>query len=46
MPPASGRRTVVEVDGDHGLKTDPETVGAAVRDWLGQVVGAAVRSPR
>jgi len=38
IPPASGRRTVVEVPGDHGLKTDLEAVGAAVRDWLASVV--------
>ena len=34
MPPESARRTVVQVPGDHSLRTDPEAVAAAVRDWL------------
>jgi uncharacterized protein len=34
MPPASARRTVAQVPGDHSLRTDPEAVTAAVRDWL------------
>jgi predicted alpha/beta-hydrolase family hydrolase len=34
MPPAGKRRTVIEVPGDHSLRTDPAAVGAAVRDWL------------
>jgi predicted alpha/beta-hydrolase family hydrolase len=34
IPPAGPRRTVVLVPGDHGLKTDVDAVGAAVRDWL------------
>jgi predicted alpha/beta-hydrolase family hydrolase len=34
MPPAAPGRTVVTVDADHGLKTDVEAVGAAVRAWL------------
>ena len=38
IPPASARRTVVQVQGDHGLKTDLEAVGGAVRDWLAGVV--------
>ena len=38
IPPASARRTVVQVQGDHGLKTDLEAVGDAVRDWLAGVV--------
>ena len=41
MPPATRRRTVVQVPGDHSLRTDPEAVGAAVRDWLPRVVGQA-----
>jgi uncharacterized protein len=40
MPPASSRRTVVPVPGDHGLKTDLEAVAAAVRAWLPGVVSA------
>jgi predicted alpha/beta-hydrolase family hydrolase len=39
MPPEAELRTVVQVPGDHGLKTDPEAVSAAVRTWLGRVVG-------
>jgi uncharacterized protein len=39
MPPAGPTRTVVQVAADHGLKTDLETVAAAVRDWLPRVVG-------
>jgi predicted alpha/beta-hydrolase family hydrolase len=35
MPPAKrGRRTVVEVTGDHGLKADLPAVRAAVAAWL------------
>ena len=34
IPPSSKRRTVVTVSGDHGLKSDLPAVGAAVRDWL------------
>jgi hypothetical protein len=38
MPPAGPHRTVVEVPGNHSLRTDPDAVAAAVRDWLPQVV--------
>jgi uncharacterized protein len=41
MPPASARRTVMQVPGDHGLKADPEAVAEAVRNWLPGVVGRA-----
>ncbi|MGH3042575.1 MAG: hypothetical protein ACRDNG_12705 [Gaiellaceae bacterium] len=34
MPPAAANRTVVEVPGNHSLRTDLEAVGAAVRAWL------------
>jgi uncharacterized protein len=34
MPSAARRRTVVEVDGDHSLRTDLLGVTAAVRAWL------------
>ncbi len=34
IPPPGARRTVVEVPGDHGLKTDLEAVARAVRAWL------------
>jgi predicted alpha/beta-hydrolase family hydrolase len=38
MPPAGPLRTVVEVPGNHSLRTDPDAVAAAVRDWLPHVV--------
>jgi uncharacterized protein len=38
MPPAGERRTVVQVPGDHSLRTDLDAVGAAVRAWLPGVV--------
>lgn len=34
VPPEGPNRTVVLLDGDHGLKKDPEGLGQAVRDWL------------
>jgi len=34
VPPASRIRTVVQVPGDHSLRTDMDAVAAAVRDWL------------
>jgi uncharacterized protein len=42
IPPAGRRRTVVQVPGDHSLRTDVDAVAAAVRDWLPGVVGAQV----
>ena len=42
MPPAARRRTVVQVPGDHSLRTDPDAVAAAVRAWLPGVVSAQV----
>jgi predicted alpha/beta-hydrolase family hydrolase len=41
MPPAGAHRTVVQVPGDHSLRTDLEAVAAAVRSWLPAVVEAA-----
>jgi uncharacterized protein len=38
MPPASPRRTVVQVQGDHSLRTDLTAVAAAVRGWLPAVL--------
>jgi uncharacterized protein len=38
IPPAGVLRTVVQVPGDHGLKTDLEAVAAAVRAWLPSIV--------
>ena len=46
IPPATARRTVVQVPGDHGLKTDLEAVAAAVRDWLPGVVATRVETAR
>lgn len=34
IPPAAAHRTVVEVRGDHSLRTDLDAVGEAVRLWL------------
>ncbi len=38
IPPATAGRTVVEVPGDHSLRTDTAAVAAAVRDWLPTVL--------
>jgi uncharacterized protein len=38
IPPAGAQRTVVEVPGDHSLRTDLEAVAAAARTWLSQVL--------
>jgi predicted alpha/beta-hydrolase family hydrolase len=38
IPPATARRTVVQVPGDHSLRTDLEAVAAAAQDWLRRVV--------
>ena len=46
IPPATSRRTVVQVPGDHSLRTDLEAVADAVRDWLPRVVGQAAPSQR
>ncbi len=45
IPPASASRTVVEVPGDHSLRTDLEAVAAAVQAWLPRVVGEAAGMP-
>ena len=43
MPPAAANRMVVEVAGDHSLRTDLAAVGAAVTSWLTELdVPAAV----
>ncbi len=41
IPPATARRTVVQVPGDHSLRTDVQAVAAAVRAWLPGVVAQA-----
>jgi uncharacterized protein len=38
IPPATKRRAVVQVAGDHSLRTDLGAVGEAARDWLLRVV--------
>ena len=38
IPPAGAHRTVVEVPGDHSLRTDLDAVAAAVQSWLALVV--------
>jgi predicted alpha/beta-hydrolase family hydrolase len=38
MPPAAPDRTVVQVQGDHSLRSDRGAVAAAVRHWLAGVV--------
>jgi hypothetical protein len=42
MPSAGARRTVVQVPGNHSLRTDLEAVTAAVRDWLPRVAPTAL----
>jgi uncharacterized protein len=41
MPPAAEHRTVVQVPGDHSLKTDLRAVATAVRSWLPSVLAQA-----
>jgi hypothetical protein len=38
MPPPGPRRAIVQVAGDHSLRTDLEGVAAAVTEWLPQVL--------
>ena len=38
IPPSAANRIVVQVPGDHSLRTDPEAVATAVHDWLPRVV--------
>jgi predicted alpha/beta-hydrolase family hydrolase len=39
IPPATASRTVVQVPGDHSLRTDVAAVAAAVEAWLPGVFG-------
>jgi uncharacterized protein len=43
MPPPGRRRTVVEVAGDHSLRTDLDAVAEAVRAWLRDLALASDR---
>jgi uncharacterized protein len=38
VPPSTASRTIVQVPGNHSLRTDLPAVAAAVRDWLPEVV--------
>jgi predicted alpha/beta-hydrolase family hydrolase len=38
VPPPSARRSVVQVPGNHSLRTDLPAVAAAVREWLPRVL--------
>jgi predicted alpha/beta-hydrolase family hydrolase len=38
MPPAGRLRSVVQVSGDHSLRSDLPAIEAAVRDWLDRLV--------
>lgn len=44
IPPAAARRTVVQVPGDHSLRTDLRAIEAAVRAWLPGVLRQAAGS--
>lgn len=39
IPPASATRTVVQVPGDHSLRSDLQDVATPVRTWLRELVG-------
>ena len=40
MPPPGPQRRVVQVGGDHALRTDPDAVRAAISEWLTLIVPA------
>jgi predicted alpha/beta-hydrolase family hydrolase len=44
MPPPGPGRTVVQVAGDHALKTDLDGLRDAVREWLPRVYELSPRS--
>jgi len=44
IPPAADGRTVIEVAGDHSLRSDVKAVGAAVGHWLAELLGAPHRA--
>lgn len=43
IPPASTRRSVLQVPGDHSLRTDPAAVAAAAGTWLAEQWGPGTR---
>ncbi len=46
MPPPGPQRTVVQVAGDHALRTDLQAVADAVRSWLSDLLGGQSGSSR
>jgi uncharacterized protein len=42
MPPPGARRTVVQIKGNHSLRSDLPAVAAAVREWLPTALAAPV----
>jgi uncharacterized protein len=42
MPPPSSRRKVVQVPGNHSLRTDLDAVASAVREWLPGVLAVKI----
>jgi predicted alpha/beta-hydrolase family hydrolase len=46
IPPGAATRRVVEVAGDHSLRTDLGAIATAVRDWLSGVVSDESEAPR
>jgi uncharacterized protein len=43
IPPAAANRTVVQVPGNHSLRTDVEAVATAVQGWLAEQAAGAQR---
>jgi hypothetical protein len=41
MPPAASKRTVVQLRGDHSLRTDLVALAAVVAEWLGRLALAS-----
>ena len=39
MPPAGPGRRVIEIAGDHSLRTDVHAVAGAVGEWLARLLG-------
>ena len=48
MPPAAANRIVIQVAGDHSLRTDLTAVGAAITSWLNELdrAGCGALNPR
>jgi hypothetical protein len=41
IPPGNARRTVVQVESDHSLRSDVDAIAAAVETWLRSVLSIA-----